>query len=274
MLAREPQFQRGVPGKVGDRDHRGAPRVDRFDDFGVVDALQIDRGDPEVAVPELALDDDQRHPFTGHLDRVGVAQLMRREASAHTGSSRGAPRLGTRPTRRPGTTARAAVDDAEQRTDWQRDPRDEPRVKLLPTPVIHPDLATSSSLAATNEQGTAAAIEVCLTQRKHLVDAKTGAPQHHREPTKPLTVQTIASDAHDRDDFLDGWRVSRIPQALVTRRTAGMKAGHCRRRPATTGGIKHHGSGHWLHIQVRPDAQHESPGPIAPDEAAPSPAPA
>jgi hypothetical protein len=35
-------------------------------------------------VTELALNDDQGHAFAGHLDRVGVAQLMRSEASAHT----------------------------------------------------------------------------------------------------------------------------------------------------------------------------------------------
>ena len=80
----------------------------------------------------------------------------------------------------------------------------EPRFEFLPAPVVHTHLAASPALAATNEHGTAAAIEVCLTQRKRLVDAKTGAPQHHREPAKPPTVQTIAGDAHDRDDLLDG----------------------------------------------------------------------
>jgi hypothetical protein len=34
--------------------------VDGVDDLGVVDALNVDRGDPEVAVAELALDDGQR----------------------------------------------------------------------------------------------------------------------------------------------------------------------------------------------------------------------
>ena len=34
---------------------------------------------------ELALDDVQRDALAGHLDRVGVAQLMRSEAAAHTG---------------------------------------------------------------------------------------------------------------------------------------------------------------------------------------------
>jgi hypothetical protein len=34
-------------------------------------------------VPELALDDNQRHALASHLDGVGVAELMRREAAAH-----------------------------------------------------------------------------------------------------------------------------------------------------------------------------------------------
>jgi hypothetical protein len=34
--------------------------MDRRDDLGVVDALQVNGRDAEVAVPELALDDNQR----------------------------------------------------------------------------------------------------------------------------------------------------------------------------------------------------------------------
>jgi hypothetical protein len=126
--------------------------VDRFDDFGVVDALQIDRGDAEVAVSELALDDDQRHAFAGHLDRVCVAQLVRSEASANAGSRRGASELSACSTGRPRASAGASVDDAEQRTDGQRDPRGEPWVEFLPPPVVHPDLAASPSFAVTDEQ--------------------------------------------------------------------------------------------------------------------------
>src|SRR5918994_6831190 len=51
-------------------DHRRAAGVDGVDDLGVVDALEIDRGDAEVAVAELALDDDQRHALVRHLDGV------------------------------------------------------------------------------------------------------------------------------------------------------------------------------------------------------------
>jgi hypothetical protein len=47
--------------------------VNGVDDLGAVDALQVDRGDAEVGVSELALDDDQRDALAGHLDGVGVA---------------------------------------------------------------------------------------------------------------------------------------------------------------------------------------------------------
>jgi hypothetical protein len=36
-------------------------------------------------VPELALDDNQRHAFAGHLDGMRVAELVRRKAPTHRG---------------------------------------------------------------------------------------------------------------------------------------------------------------------------------------------
>src|SRR3989337_157066 len=66
-------------------DHRRAAAVDGVDDLGVVDALEVDRGDAEVGVPELALDDDQRHALAGHLDGMRVAELVRGKAPTHPG---------------------------------------------------------------------------------------------------------------------------------------------------------------------------------------------
>jgi hypothetical protein len=54
------------------RDHGCCSAVDRVDDLGVVDALEVDRRDAEVGVSELALDHDQRDAFVSHLDRVSV----------------------------------------------------------------------------------------------------------------------------------------------------------------------------------------------------------
>ncbi len=45
-------------------------------DLGAVDALQVDRCDPEVGMPELALDDDERDALVSHLNGMGVTELM------------------------------------------------------------------------------------------------------------------------------------------------------------------------------------------------------
>ena len=37
--------------------------MDGVDDLARVDSLEVDRGDPKVRVPELALNDRQRDPF-------------------------------------------------------------------------------------------------------------------------------------------------------------------------------------------------------------------
>ena len=44
------------------RDHGCASRVNGLDDFCVVDALEVDGRDSEVAVAELALNDDEGTP--------------------------------------------------------------------------------------------------------------------------------------------------------------------------------------------------------------------
>ena len=79
------------PGAGGD-DRRGSV-VDGIDDLGVVDPLEVDRGDPEMGMPELALDDHHRDPLVRQLDSVGMAQLMRRQAAADPRPGAGAPQL-------------------------------------------------------------------------------------------------------------------------------------------------------------------------------------
>ena len=46
-------------------------------------------------MPELALDDRQRHPFAGHLDRMRMPELMRREPPPHPRHLCEATELGT-----------------------------------------------------------------------------------------------------------------------------------------------------------------------------------
>src|SRR3954453_15856467 len=77
-----------------DGDHRRPPGVDGVDDLRAVDALQVDRSDPEVRVPELTLDHDERDAFAGHLDGVSMAELVWRESPPPAGSCGGVAQLG------------------------------------------------------------------------------------------------------------------------------------------------------------------------------------
>ena len=97
-------------------------------------------------MPELALNDDQRHALAGHLDGVRVAQLVRRKASPHTGLAGDAAQLGAGGGGRLRPSARGAVDDTEQRPNRQLDPGLEPGRELLPGPVVHADLAAAAAL--------------------------------------------------------------------------------------------------------------------------------
>lgn len=67
--------------------------MDGGDDLLGVDALQIDRRCAEVRVAELTLDDVQRDTLASELERVSVAQLVRREAPSRAGLGRQAAKL-------------------------------------------------------------------------------------------------------------------------------------------------------------------------------------
>ena len=82
--------------------HRRPPRVDGGDDLLRVDALEVDAGGAEVGMPELALDDVGRHALARQLERVRVAQLVRREPVPDTGADGDPPELGADSGGRPG----------------------------------------------------------------------------------------------------------------------------------------------------------------------------
>ena len=145
--------------------------MDGLNDLGVVDGLEMAGGDAEVAVSELALDDDQRDTFARHFDRVGVAELVWREAPAHAGRGRGAPELRVGGRGRPGPAACRAVDDAEQRADGEFEAALEPGLKFLPAPVVHADLAPAPALAAADQRRAATLVEIGLGERERFLDS-------------------------------------------------------------------------------------------------------
>jgi len=67
--------------------------MDGGDDLLRVDPLQVNRGRSEIGVPELPLDDVQRHALTGEFERMRMAQLMRREPAPDARLGRQVPEL-------------------------------------------------------------------------------------------------------------------------------------------------------------------------------------
>ena len=109
---------------------------------------------------ELALIADQRDALASHLDSMGMTELVRRKAPAHAGSLGHATKLGADSGARPGSPPRRASDHAEQRPDGHAAAKLEPRLKLVPRPVIRSDFAPAPALAATHQQRAATRIEV------------------------------------------------------------------------------------------------------------------
>jgi hypothetical protein len=58
----------------------------------------------------------------------------------------------------------------------------------LKAPVVHPDLAAFVALAVTDEQRTAALVEVRFGQRERLLDPQPGTPQHHDQAACAIPV--------------------------------------------------------------------------------------
>jgi hypothetical protein len=224
------------------------------------------RRDAEVAVSELALDDDQRYALASHFDGVDVPEPMWREAPPH--SCRAAGALGTCRSRRPVPAARRAVDDAQQRTDRQRAPHVKPGFELLPSPCVHADLATTPALAAADQHCAAAWIELALGQSQSLPDAQPGSPHDHDQSAKAAAVRRVAASAHDGDDLFHLRRIGRVTQTLVGWSVAGVESRHRRRRSTSTGTVEQKlghdlSSGLWTNPTIGARQQCGRPGAAA-----------
>lgn len=189
-------------------------------------------------MPELALDDEERDTFAGHLDGVCVPELMGREPAAYPGCLGGPAQLSAYAGGCAWSPSCRSAQDAEQRADWQRCAEDEPSLQLLPGPAVHSDLAAFAAFPATDEDRPTRVIEIGLDQRKSLADPQTGAPQHNDQAPQPQTIGTIPRSTHHRDDLLDGRRVRRVAQPLIPRRMASVKAPKRGRRAAAARAIE------------------------------------
>jgi hypothetical protein len=130
---------------------------------------------------ELALDDDQWDTLVGHLDRVRVPQLVRREPPADAGWCCRVVELFACGGGFPAAAGGRSVDDAEQSSDGKLGSSLEPWLQLIPSPAVHPDLAAFAALPVPDEHGAAWAVKVRFGKVECLADPEPGAPQHHDE---------------------------------------------------------------------------------------------
>jgi hypothetical protein len=138
--------------------------VDGVDDLGVVDPAQVGGRDPEIGVPELPLDNDHRHPFTGHLHGVRVSQLVRRESAADPSCAGGIAQLPPDSGGRARAAASCSAKHTEDSADRERGSESEPRLKLFPSPSVHPDFAPLAALAVADQHGAARSVQVALRE--------------------------------------------------------------------------------------------------------------
>jgi hypothetical protein len=124
-----------------------------------------------VGVPELTLDGVERDTLAGELERVGMAQLVRREATPDA-CARGQPaKLGADRGARPRSPARGPVDDEKGcPTGSSACALSHGRSCSQPH-SSDPDFAAEFALAATDDQGAAAVIQFSLGQRERFLDS-------------------------------------------------------------------------------------------------------
>jgi hypothetical protein len=100
------------PKRRADRDHRRASRVHGLDDLAAVDALEVDRGDAEVAVPELSSSSSDMTPPRARetspdypRERIVCPGPATRFPVPHRAAVTAAPpELSRRPSRKPAPT--------------------------------------------------------------------------------------------------------------------------------------------------------------------------
>ena len=182
--------------------------VHGLDDLVGVDALQIDRGHAEVAVPESALDDVQRHALARQFERVRVAQLVRREAPTHAGP------------RRAGATPRARQTSARLCRACGRRSRRTADRPASPGARAARARAARSPIRPSRPRG---ADRPCLDAPAPTRGARRDRAQSDRAPPR---------------------RIRRVTATLARRSAPGAIPGHRGRRAAATKRIQRRRTGH------------------------------
>jgi len=202
---------------------------------------RVDRGDPEVGVPELALDDDQRHALVSHLDRMGVPELVGRESPPYSGRDGRAAQLLSGRGLCPVSSGCRAPDDAQQRSYGKLRTHIEPWLQLTPCPAIHADLAAAAALSLSHQHRAPGPVQISLGEIERFADPQPSTPEDDDQCAQPRTIGATTGCAHHGHDLLDGRRIRRVALTLVPWRPPVVIARHRGRRPAMTRSVVQNG---------------------------------
>jgi hypothetical protein len=189
-------------------------------------------------MPKLALDDDQRHALTRHLDGVRVAQPVRREPSSHAGLAGDAAQLGAGGGGRPRAPARGAVDDAEQRPDRQLEPGLEPGLKLFPWPPLPRRTSSDPRRASRSASARASAPQIRPATAPRSGRAAAGRGRHRQRGAS-------------RHDLLDRRRIRGIAHPLLRAGRPAWNSGSVAASRASDGGRRHRAAARTVAGRVR-----------------------
>ena len=188
---------------------------------------------------ELPLDDDQRDAFAGHLDCVGVTELVRREPSPDAGRHSGVSQQRADPGRGAGAAAGGPAEHAEAArlpaacarmashgSSCSQAQRSIPTSRRLPP---FPRRTSTAPRVLSRSLSAKASASLTLNPARHSTTIT---------PRSLNPVGAIAGGVHHRDDLLHGRRVGWITQSFVPGRPALMKSRQSRGRAGPAGAVQ------------------------------------
>jgi hypothetical protein len=98
-------------------------------------------------------------------------------------------------------------------------------MQVLPSPIVHANLAPLGALALADKQRAAVGLEVRLGEHQGLLNPKSSSPQHHDQRAQTSAMRCVAGLAHDGHNLLDPRWIGRIAPSFVPRWAARVMAG-------------------------------------------------
>ena len=167
-------------------------------------------------MPELPLNDRQRDPLVGHLDRVHEPELVGRKAASHPGIRGQAAQLSACGGRRPATAlvGPARMQNSGPIGSWTR-------CSVQRATCSHPQSSIPTirrvpPFPGADQHRARLRVQIGFGERERLADPQPCPPEDRDQTAGAVGVATWSGLAHDEDDLLDGGRVGWVALPLCS----------------------------------------------------------